>query len=112
MKTPWRNAVVLLLLLPLWFAGGALGASAQNTAAAFSEEQLEQIVAPIALYPDSLLMQVMMASTYPLEIVEADRWMRENASLKGDALRSGAEGQELGSQREVAVHAARRADEA
>ncbi len=50
--------------------------------------QLEQLVAPIALYPDPLLSQVLMASTYPLEIVEADRWVREPAhqSLKGDAL--------------------------
>ncbi len=50
--------------------------------------QIEQLVAPIALYPDPLLSQVLMASTYPLEIVEADRWVREPAhqSLKGDAL--------------------------
>lgn len=50
--------------------------------------QLEQIVAPIALYPDPLLSQVLMASTYPLEIVEADRWLRDPAhqGLKGDAL--------------------------
>ena len=50
--------------------------------------QLEQIVAPIALYPDPLLSQVLMASTYPLEIVEAERWIREpaNRGLKGDAL--------------------------
>jgi hypothetical protein len=50
--------------------------------------QLEQIVAPIALYPDPLLSQVLMASTYPLEIVEADRWVRipANAGLKDGAL--------------------------
>ena len=50
--------------------------------------QLEQIVAPIALYPDPLLSQVLMASTYPLEIVEADRWARmpANATLKDGAL--------------------------
>jgi uncharacterized membrane protein YgcG len=52
----------------------------------FSETQLEQLVAPIALYPDSLMMQILMASTYPLEIVQADRWMKQNASLKGKAL--------------------------
>jgi len=44
------------------------------------------MVAPIALYPDSLLTQILMASTYPLEIVEAERFMRENPDLKGDAL--------------------------
>jgi hypothetical protein len=48
--------------------------------------QLEQLVAPIALYPDSLLSQVLMASTYPLEIVEAARWSSANAQLAGAAL--------------------------
>jgi len=52
----------------------------------FDTEQLEQLVAPIALYPDALLMQIMMAATYPLEIVEADRWIRDQPDLKGDAL--------------------------
>jgi hypothetical protein len=53
-----------------------------------SKAQLEQLVAPVALYPDPLLSQVLMASTYPLEIVEADRWDRvpANQALKGDAL--------------------------
>src|SRR5690606_38084833 len=54
----------------------------------FSTEQLEQLVAPIALYPDSLLTQILMASTYPLEIVEADRFMKKNTGLTGDALNS------------------------
>src|SRR6185436_16128944 len=49
---------------------------------AFSSSQLEQMVAPIALYPDPLLMQILMASTYPLEIVEAARWLEENPQLK------------------------------
>lgn len=52
----------------------------------FTPEQLEQLVAPIALYPDALLMQILMASTYPLEIVEADRWISQKPDLKGDAL--------------------------
>ena len=52
----------------------------------FTPEQLEQLVAPIALYPDALLMQILMASTYPLEIVEADRWLSKQPELKGDAL--------------------------
>jgi len=43
-------------------------------------------VAPIALYPDALLAQVMMASTYPLEIVQAARWVKENPGLKDKAL--------------------------
>jgi hypothetical protein len=52
----------------------------------FKPEELEQVLAPIALYPDSLLAQVLMASTYPLEIVQADRWARQNKDLKGEAL--------------------------
>ena len=50
----------------------------------FSGEQLEQIVAPVALYPDALLMQILMASTYPLEVVEAERWAKKDPDLKGD----------------------------
>src|SRR5436309_1925003 len=41
-------------------------------------EELDQLLAPIALYPDSLLTQVLMAATYPLEIVQADRWLDAN----------------------------------
>ena len=52
----------------------------------FKQEELDQLLAPIALYPDSLLTQVLMASTYPLEIVQADRWAKENKDMKGDAL--------------------------
>jgi hypothetical protein len=52
------------------------------------EAQLDQLVAPIALYPDPLLAQVLMASTYPLEVVQADRWTNANKSLKGDALKA------------------------
>ncbi|MFO0830017.1 MAG: DUF3300 domain-containing protein [Phycisphaerales bacterium] len=52
----------------------------------FKPEELEQMLAPIALYPDSLLSQVLMASTYPIEVVEADRWVKAHADLKGDAL--------------------------
>jgi uncharacterized membrane protein YgcG len=49
-------------------------------------EQLQQLVAPIALYPDSLVAQVLAASTFPAELVEADRWVQANPDLKGDAL--------------------------
>jgi hypothetical protein len=52
------------------------------------EGELDALVAPIALYPDALLAQVLMASTYPLEIVQADRWAKANKSLKGDALKN------------------------
>jgi hypothetical protein len=53
-----------------------------------SDAQLDALLAPIALYPDALLSQVLMASTYPLEVVEADRWVDANKKLKGDALKA------------------------
>src|SRR3984893_7180942 len=45
-------------------------------------EQLEALVAPIALYPDALLANMLAAATYPLEVVEADRWIKEKKNLK------------------------------
>lgn len=53
---------------------------------AFSQQDMDELMAPIALYPDALLSQVLMASTYPLEVVEAARWQKQNASLKDKAL--------------------------
>jgi len=52
----------------------------------YSREELAQMLAPIALYPDALLSQVLMASTYPIEVIEADRWVKRNPKLKGEAL--------------------------
>jgi Protein of unknown function (DUF3300) len=49
-------------------------------------DQLQQLVAPIALYPDSLVAQILAASTFPEQVVEADRWLQAHADLKGDAL--------------------------
>jgi hypothetical protein len=49
-------------------------------------EQLQQLVAPIALYPDSLVAQILAASTFPEQVVEADRWVQTHSDLKGDAL--------------------------
>src|SRR4249920_704237 len=51
-------------------------------------EEIDALLSPIALYPDNLLAQVMMASTYPLEVVQADRWVTENKNLKGDELKA------------------------
>jgi len=51
-------------------------------------EQLDALVSPIALYPDTLLAEVLMASTYPLEVVEAERWTQANKNLKGDQLKA------------------------
>jgi hypothetical protein len=49
-------------------------------------EQIQQLVAPIALYPDSLVAQVLAAATFPEQVVEADRWVQAHPDLKGDAL--------------------------
>ncbi len=70
--------LALLLVLPM-------GLEAQTTYT-YSQEQLDRLLAPIALYPDALLSQILMASTYPLEIVEADRWLKGNPGLSGDRL--------------------------
>ena len=49
-------------------------------------DQLDNLVAPIALYPDPLLGQILVASTYPLEVVEASQWLQRNKNLQGQAL--------------------------
>jgi Protein of unknown function (DUF3300) len=55
---------------------------------ALSQQQIQQLVAPIALYPDPLLAQVLTASTYPLEVTLAARWVEKKPNLKGSALES------------------------
>ena len=84
--TRWMSVfLATLLLLP----GGVLAQSSGEPKAPgkpFSQEQLEQLLAPVALYPDSLLTQLLMASTYPLEVVKANNWVKQNKDLKGDAL--------------------------
>jgi uncharacterized protein DUF3300 len=59
-----------------------------QTAPLLTPELLNQMLAPIALYPDELLGEILMAATYPLDVVEASRWLQDprNASLKGDQL--------------------------
>jgi hypothetical protein len=82
-------ASLLVLLQPAVYSQetpAQPSAEEQAKAAPFKAEELEQIAAPIALYPDALLAQVMMASTYPLEIVLAARWAKEHPDVKGDAV--------------------------
>src|ERR1700736_4634182 len=55
-------------------------------AAQQTPEQLQQLVAPIALYPDALVAQILAAATYPDQIVEADRWLQQHSDLKGEQL--------------------------
>ena len=72
-------ALAMLLAVP------SLGAH-PSTSKPPSSEELEKLVAPIALYPDSLLAQILMASTYPLELVEAARWVKAHPGLEGKKL--------------------------
>ena len=83
------GAMILLLVV-------SQGSFAQQSsgAATFKQEELEQILAPIALHPDTLISQILMAATYPLEVALAERWARQNASLKGDALTAALEKQD------------------
>src|ERR1044072_876060 len=68
-------------------AANAQGASpTAGDQAPLNTGQLEQVVAPIALYPDDLLSQVLMASTYPLEVVQAARWAGQNPGVTGKPL--------------------------
>ena len=62
------------------------GQQAPVQAQRLAAEQLDDLVAPIALYPDALLSQVLVASTYPLEVVEAQQWLQRNGNLKGQQL--------------------------
>jgi uncharacterized membrane protein YgcG len=57
-------------------------------------DQLDALVAPVALYPDPMLSQVLVASTYPLEIVQAQQWVQQNSNLKGSALADAAKRQD------------------
>lgn len=69
-------------LLTLALAGMAASpANAQDEEAVFSEDEIADLVAPIALYPDSLLAEVLVAATYPLEVIKADRFIDDTADL-------------------------------
>lgn len=64
-----------------------------QTAQPLSEQQLEQLVAPIALYPDNLVAQVLAASTYPQQVAEADQWRRGEGYVPPDQIAAGANAQ-------------------
>jgi len=101
----------LLAALPMTLASAqsnpsheVVGASQQPQAAAqqqggnadeqwFSQAQLDQMLAPIALYPDTVLTHVLIAATYPLEVVEADRWRQQNPDLDAESALNAVEDQ-------------------
>src|SRR2546426_2625713 len=75
------QVLVLLLSVSLVFAQETVSMPQQDAptqSRTFTQQEVDQMLAPIALYPDSLLSQILMASTYPLEVVEAARWSRAN----------------------------------
>jgi hypothetical protein len=99
MRGPLFRGVAMIAALalagpPPSFAQTA-DAPAQTATVQFPAEQLDALLAPIALYPDSLLVQILMASTYPLQVVEASRWLDEpgNRGLQGDTLAQALDGQ-------------------
>jgi hypothetical protein len=77
---------LIWLLLLLTLSPLPVFAQDQPTSRRFGHEELDQMLAPIALYPDSLLAQILMAATYPLEVAQADRWAKTNRNLTGDQL--------------------------
>jgi len=98
-----KQSLVCLLSFALLFATWPFSLSAQDSQAPDTQappqgggpapsyaqqtpEQLQRLVAPIALYPDSLVAQILAASTFPDEVVEADRWVQAHPDLKGEAL--------------------------
>ncbi len=99
------------ILLSLWSLSALFAIWPQNLMAAYQDEdtqapveapppntrqtpeQLQQLVAPIALYPDSLVAQILAASTFPEQVVEADRWVQAHPDLNGDALGQAVESQ-------------------
>jgi len=92
MQTPTRLSTIALALTVMWAAptfgqatGVAAPANAQTAnAPVFSAQEIDAMLAPIALYPDALLSQVLMAATYPLEIVQAARWSTSTGNKGGD----------------------------
>ena len=93
-----RRVLSLLLSFSLFLTGSSQGLWAMQDASATpsnsrgpqyadkAPEQLQQLVAPIALYPDSLVAQILSAATFPEQVVEADRWLQAHPDLKSDTL--------------------------
>lgn len=82
---------IFIALTMVWLGLMVAGPAGAQSSSSLKPEELDQLVAPIALYPNSLLSQVLIASTYPLEVVEAERWAEQNKNLKGDALKKAAD---------------------
>jgi hypothetical protein len=104
-KPMWISLLSLALLFAIWPQNLPAQQDAQAPAqdapqdgqeppyTTQTPEQIHQLVAPIALYPDSLVAQILAASTFPEQVVEADRWVEAHPDLKGDALGQAADQQ-------------------
>jgi Protein of unknown function (DUF3300)/Chaperone of endosialidase len=95
LRAIWSIGLALFILAP----GGVNAQTSSPPPAAPTPQvlkpaELDQLVAPIALYPDPLLAEVLMASTYPLDIVQAERWLQSNKNLKDEALKAAADKQD------------------
>jgi uncharacterized membrane protein YgcG len=108
MKRPWQMAMLTVcsFLLLGWLEAGCVSQAAQaesqpelpaDSFAASPPQQptqeLEQLVAPIALYPDPLVAQILAGASHPAEIVEADRWLQQSKDLQGEALATAVDAQ-------------------
>ena len=78
--------IALVCTVPLGAVAQSPPPAAAPTQPLLKAPELDQLVAPIALHPDPLLSEILIAATYPLEVVQADRWAKSNKTLKGDAL--------------------------
>jgi hypothetical protein len=100
-RTPWMSFVSLVLICVLFFPSAAPLLNAQAPAPSAGQkspppptaQELDQLMAPIALYPDALLAQITTASTNPQEILDVTNWLAKNPSLTGPDLTAAAEKQ-------------------
>jgi hypothetical protein len=82
------SLTLILSLMVLGFASAGPASADTPPDPALSAGEMDALLAPIALYPDPMLAKVLIASTYPLEVVQAARWQQANSGLKGAALDS------------------------
>jgi hypothetical protein len=91
MKKIFIRTMIWMLVFSITLPAGVFAQGSNTADPVFRQEELAQMLAPIALYPDPLLVQMLMAATYPLEVVEAARWINANQNMKGDQLASALE---------------------
>ena len=95
MQRHWVAPSAVLFLVPIFLAAPVFLIAQQPLPSQqappppeqpLQPQQLDDLVAPIALYPDNILTQILVGSTYPLEVVEAQQWLQQNHNLQGQAL--------------------------